>query len=102
VHQNRRRTNTVNDREKAHGRHLRGTSMLIMRGEGRTTTEIAKIYGVSQAWVGDIIRSTVKDLGAVDVVHALTILLVTDPTLLDRLRREVTIPDQAREILRDL
>lgn len=90
----------VNDKEQ--GRLLRGTSMLIMRGEGRTNTDIGKIYGVGESQVSGIIRRTVKALGANDVAHALAIMLVTDPALLDHFRQELAIPERTRQMLQEL
>lgn len=80
----------------------RGVSALIMRATGQTNAEIAGLYGISEDFARTTIRRAVLALGARDVAHALAILFVADPTLLDDLRQHLTVPEQAHQALRDL
>ncbi|MFK0140730.1 sigma factor-like helix-turn-helix DNA-binding protein [Streptomyces murinus] len=86
-------TETVTDRQ---------VDMLIMRGRGCTHGEIGEAHGVTSSRVTQLLSAARRALGARDVTHALAILILADPKALEFLRRETTIPDQAREALRDL
>jgi DNA-binding CsgD family transcriptional regulator len=76
--------------------------MILMRGAGHTNQQIGELYGINTDTVRDTIRRTVNTLGAQDAVHALAVLLVSDPAFLGALGAELAIPEQAHQALRNL
>ncbi|WP_199572775.1 sigma factor-like helix-turn-helix DNA-binding protein [Streptomyces murinus] len=79
----------------------RQASMLLMRGRGCTHDEIGEAHGVTGSRVTQLLSAARRALGARDVTHALAIFILADQRALEFLRREIEIPDQAREALRD-